>query len=93
MSSCGQGDGRTNRRAAVGGNADLRPQIAWYTLKTGRRDFEKVVVELNASKLVGEGGVLERGLQALVTHRGYFRPSANAFLSDSRANNRQYAKN
>ena len=48
---------------SAGSASDAAAQLrgAWATLQPSRRDFGKVVTEINVSKLVGDGGgVLER---------------------------------
>lgn len=78
--------------AARGGDAAARLRAAWSTLKPGRRDLGKVLTEFNASKMVVEGSVFERGLYVPFTHMKYFKPPADAFLSDFRARDRRSAK-
>ena len=67
-------------------------RIAWATLKPERRDYGEVVTGLNSLKLVGEGSVFERGPHVPVTHLGYFKPPADAFLADLRSKDRRSAK-
>jgi len=49
-------------------------RAAWAIAKPERRNYGTVVTELNSSRLVGEGSVLERGPHVPVTHMGYFKP-------------------
>ena len=42
--------------------------------------------------LVGEGSVFERGLHVSVTHMGYFKPAADAFVSELWSPDRRSAK-
>lgn len=74
------------------GNAAGKLRTAWATLRPSKRDFGAVVAELNASRLVGEGGVFERGAHVPVTHMGYFKPPVDAFLSELRSRDRRSAK-
>ncbi|PXF40693.1 hypothetical protein BWQ96_09595 [Gracilariopsis chorda] len=62
-------------------DAAARLRAAWATLKPSRHDYGKVVTELNASKLVGEGRVFESRPHVLITHMGYFKPETDAFLA------------
>lgn len=48
--------------------------------------------ELNASKLVGEGSVFERGPFVPITHLGYFKPPVDAFLNELKSKDRRSAK-
>ena len=76
--------------------AVARPALAvragWESAVPARRDYGHVVAELSSLKLVGEGSVFERGPHAPVTHMGYFKPAADAFVSELRSRDRRSAK-
>ena len=57
-----------------------------------RRDYGDVVAELSSLKLVGEGSIFERGPHVPVTHMGYFKPPADAFVSELRSRDRRSAR-
>lgn len=61
----------------------------WAVAKPARQDYAAVVSGFNASKLVGEGSVFERGAHVPVTHVGYLKPPGSAFLSDLRPKDRR----
>lgn len=77
---------------AAQGGAAREVRTAWAVGKPGRHDFAAVVTELNASKLVGEGSVFERGAHVPVTHMGYFKAPTDAFLTELRSKDRRSAK-
>lgn len=64
----------------------------WAVAKPLRNDYAEVVSELNASKLVGEGSVFERGPFVPITHLGYFKPPVDAFLNELKSKDRRSAK-
>lgn len=76
--------------AASDGATGLRGR--WAGAKPARHDYAAVVTELNASKLVGEGSVFERGPHVPITHLGYFKPPVDAFLSELKSKDRRSAK-
>lgn len=86
----GAGGARASGAVPPGTVAQLR--AAWERLAPTRKDYGKVVTELNALKLVGEGSVFERGSHVPITHMGYFKPPADAFLADLRLKDRRSAK-
>ena len=57
-----------------------------------RRDYGDLVSELSSLKMVGEGSVFEREPHVPVTHMGYFKPPAEAFLSELKSRDRRSAK-
>lgn len=65
---------------------------AWRTAKPVRQDYADVVVEMNSSRLVGEGGLFDRGPHVPITHMGYFKPPTDAFLTELRSRDRRSAK-
>lgn len=67
-------------------------RAAWAASKPNRHNYAAVVSELNASKLVGEGRVFERGAHVPVTQMGYFKPPGDAFLTEMRSKDRRSAK-
>lgn len=92
MADNGPAGPNPNVPAAPVPNAAALLRAAWATLKPSRRDFGAVVTELNASRLVGEGGIFERGPHVPVTHMGYFKPPTDAFFTELRAKDRRSAK-
>lgn len=84
-------NGKDSQTVTAEGLADLL-RTALRTLKAGRRDFVQVVTELNTAKLVGEGGIFERGQNVPVTHMEYFMPPADELLDDLKAKDRRSAK-
>lgn len=70
----------------------LALRAAWESASPSRRDYGDVVAELSSLKLVGEGSVFERGPHVPVTHMGFFKPPADAFISDLRSRDRRSAK-
>lgn len=65
--------------------------MAWATGAPTRRDYEVVVSELSALRLVGEEAQFDGGPHVPVTHMVYFKPSADAFLSQLKAKDRRSA--
>ena len=70
----------------------LAVRAAWESAVPSRRDYGDVVAELSSLKLVGEGSVFERGPHVPVTHMGYFKPPADAFVSELKSKDRRSAK-
>lgn len=67
-------------------------RAVWATVKPERRDFGAVVTELNSARLVGEGGIFERGPHVLVTHMGYVKPPLDAPFMELCSKDRRSAK-
>ena len=82
----------TDANSSTPPSAGVAFTAAWATASPERRDYGTVVTELNSLKLVGEESVVERGHHVPVTHMGYFKPLADAFVSDLRSKDRRSAK-
>lgn len=65
---------------------------AWSVGKTTKVEYADVVQELNATKLVGEASVFERGPHFPVTHMAYFKPVTDAFLVELKNKDRRSGK-
>lgn len=52
-------------------------------------DYVDVAWELNASKLVGEDRVLEKGTHVPIKHMEYFKPNMDALIIELKAKNRR----
>lgn len=65
---------------------------AWTLAKPTSHDFAAVVTELNAARIVGKGCVFSRRPYVPVTRMAYFKPPADAFLSDLRLKDHRSAK-
>lgn len=67
-------------------------RAAWAVAKPQRRDYGAIVTELNSALMVGEGEIYERGPYVPITHMGFFKPPADAFLSEPRSRDPRSAK-
>lgn len=67
-------------------------RTAWATIEPGCTDFGAVLIEVNSSKLISKGSVLERGAHVPINDMGYFKPPQDAFLSEMRAKDRRSDK-
>ena len=64
----------------------------WAVAKPLRDYYAVVVSELNASKLVGEVSLFERGPFVPITHLGYCKPQTDAFLNELKSKDLRSAK-
>lgn len=67
-------------------------RAAWAIAKPEGRDYATAVTELNSARLVGEGGIFDRGPHVPITHMGYFKPPQDAFLNELRSRDRRSGK-
>ena len=76
------------------GSSDLTSELQekWAVAKPTKVDFAAVVTDINATKLVGEASVFERGPHLPITHMAYFKPNMDAFLVELKSKDRRSAK-
>lgn len=75
--------------AGPSNSAAARIQAMWSTSRSSRRDYGKVLSELQASKLVGRSGVFERDPHVPILHMGYFKPTADAIIVELKNKDRR----
>lgn len=67
-------------------------QAMWATAQRTRHDFDAVVTERNAAKLIGEVSVFERGPHLPIAHCTQLKPHIDAFLMELKAKDGASAK-
>lgn len=84
------GDKPPDEAQSADSMSELRTR--WSVAKPTRDNYANVVSDINATKLVGEASIFERGTHVTITHMGYFKHSTDAFLVELRLKDRRTAK-
>lgn len=71
-----------SKKIASSSTSDFTSELQekWAVSKPTRTYFAAVVTDINATQLLGEASVLERGPNVPIMNMSYFKPNMDAFL-------------